>query len=236
MQLKVEMKLKQRTLVTVSLFLTMGAVFFLGVLFSYGPDDPAEDRIEKDTQRVELPDIPDVSDNLRVNNPDNSHKSHLNDLKNDISIQEQNRRLQQQNKNTDESYQQLRGAELLNMLAQQDSDKLKELEKHFELPPEIADVQDNNQPVIEGAPHGNEGVRDPWKIWHSWVKQDHFYPEDAFQSEEMNSILHAMATYPITSFDVGHRGTQLKASMYLRGDQRTAFKPMRQVKTYILLG
>ena len=70
--------------------------------------------------------------------------------------------------------------------------------------------------------------KDPWEIWKGWVKPDYLYPEGAFWSDEMNYILNAMATAPITSFGVGHKGTQLKASLFL-GKQRTAFKPMRYV-------
>ena len=58
---------------------------------------------------------------------------------------------------------------------------------------------------------------------------DALYPQDAFYSEEMNHILAVMATAPITSFGVGHKGTQLKATAML-GAQRTVFKPKRFVK------
>lgn len=68
--------------------------------------------------------------------------------------------------------------------------------------------------------------KDPWAIWERWVKPDYLYPEEAFYSEEMNHILAVMATSPITSFGVGHRGTQLKATAML-GAQRTVFKPKR---------
>lgn len=68
--------------------------------------------------------------------------------------------------------------------------------------------------------------RDPWRIWGLWVTADYLYPEGVIQSEEMNHILGTMATAPITSFDVGHKGTQLKATAML-GGQRTVFKPKR---------
>ena len=68
--------------------------------------------------------------------------------------------------------------------------------------------------------------RDPWDIWKNWVKQDSFYPQGAFQSDEMNLILSAMVAVPITSFGLGHKGTQLKATAML-GQQRTVFKPKR---------
>ena len=70
--------------------------------------------------------------------------------------------------------------------------------------------------------------QDPWKIWNQWVKDNHLYPEDMFYSDEMNHILDTMATAQVTSFGLGYRGTQLKASMIL-GEQRTVFKPKRSV-------
>lgn len=68
--------------------------------------------------------------------------------------------------------------------------------------------------------------KSPWVIWEMWVKPNYLYPEGAFWSDDMNYIIDAMATAPITSFGLGHKGTQLKATMFL-GKQRTVFKPMR---------
>lgn len=67
----------------------------------------------------------------------------------------------------------------------------------------------------------------PWRVWSSWVQSDVLYSNTSFYSDDMNMILNAMSTYPVTSFDVGYKGTQLKASMYLKGNQKTVFKPMR---------
>lgn len=73
----------------------------------------------------------------------------------------------------------------------------------------------------------SKGIKkDPWVIWSDWVVPDFLYPENSFESEEMNHILVTMATAPITSFGVGHKGTQLKATAML-GSQRTVFKPKR---------
>ena len=66
-----------------------------------------------------------------------------------------------------------------------------------------------------------------WKIWADWVKPDVFYKQKDFWSSNMNSILVALASSPVTQFDLGHRGTQLKATLYLEGGQRTVFKPKR---------
>lgn len=66
-----------------------------------------------------------------------------------------------------------------------------------------------------------------WKMWGGWVKPDVFYAPDDFWSSEMTTLIHALATTPITLLELGHRGTQLKATMYLQGEQRTVFKPKR---------
>ena len=66
----------------------------------------------------------------------------------------------------------------------------------------------------------------PWGIWRGWVQKDSLYPEGAFYSDEMNHILATMATSNFTSFGVGSKGTQLKATVML-GRQRMVFKPKR---------
>ena len=66
-----------------------------------------------------------------------------------------------------------------------------------------------------------------WKIWAGWVKPDVFYKPKDFWSSSMDNILVALASSPVTQFDLGHRGTQLKATLYLEGGQRTVFKPKR---------
>lgn len=72
----------------------------------------------------------------------------------------------------------------------------------------------------------------PWEVWASWVKPTKLYPVDNFHSSSMNSILSALSSSPVTKFGIGYRGTQLKATMYLNGSQRTVFKPKRY---YIML-
>ncbi len=66
----------------------------------------------------------------------------------------------------------------------------------------------------------------PWSVWERWVTQDHFYPEGAFYSSEMNQILETLATSQVTELGLGYKGTQLKATMML-GGQKTVFKPKR---------
>jgi len=39
------------------------------------------------------------------------------------------------------------------------------------------------------------------------------------------SVLSAMAKHPVTSADVGYRGTQLKMTLVLDGQQQVIFKP-----------
>ena len=70
----------------------------------------------------------------------------------------------------------------------------------------------------------------PWSVWERWVTQDHFYPEGAFYSSEMNQILETLATSQVTELGLGYKGTQLKATMML-GGQKTVFKPKRWVRS-----
>lgn len=73
----------------------------------------------------------------------------------------------------------------------------------------------------------NVSIENSWATWNRWVTSDSLYPANAFNSKEMDHILTAMATSPITSFGVGHKGTQLKATLMLVGAQRGVFKPKR---------
>lgn len=66
-----------------------------------------------------------------------------------------------------------------------------------------------------------------WDVWKRWVNPDYLYPITGFGSLEMALILEALSTLPVVSFGLGHKGTQLKASMDLLEHQRTVFKPMR---------
>lgn len=66
-----------------------------------------------------------------------------------------------------------------------------------------------------------------WKMWQSWVKEDAFYPTEAFNSGRMRQLLEAMARAPIVRFGIGEKGTQLKASVVLQGQQKALFKPRR---------
>ena len=68
-----------------------------------------------------------------------------------------------------------------------------------------------------------------WQVWRSWPHTKQLYEEQYFSSNQMADILHHMATAPIINYDVGHRGTQLKALATLQGDQLAVFKPKRYV-------
>lgn len=70
-------------------------------------------------------------------------------------------------------------------------------------------------------------VTSAWHVWRSWPQSTELYTESQFNSSEMKEILHYMATAPIIRFNVGYKGTQLKALVELEGGQRTVFKPKR---------
>ena len=75
-------------------------------------------------------------------------------------------------------------------------------------------------------------VTSAWHVWRSWPRSTELYTDRQFNSSEMKEILHCMATAPIVRFDVGHKGTQLKALVELEGGQRVVFKPKRYDMTY----
>ena len=66
-----------------------------------------------------------------------------------------------------------------------------------------------------------------WHVWRTWPQSNELYSEKQFNSSEMKDILHHMATAPIVRFDVGFKGTQLKALVELEGGQLAVFKPKR---------
>ena len=66
-----------------------------------------------------------------------------------------------------------------------------------------------------------------WHVWRTWPQSNELYTEKQFNSSEMKDILHHMATAAIVRFDVGFKGTQLKALVELEGGQLAVFKPKR---------
>lgn len=72
-------------------------------------------------------------------------------------------------------------------------------------------------------------ITSAWRVWRTWPHSKELFSEKQFYSNEMASILHHMATAPIVRFDVGYRGTQLKALVELDGGQLAVFKPKRYI-------
>jgi len=79
----------------------------------------------------------------------------------------------------------------------------------------------SSSPVVTGS------LKETWWLWQSWVREDTFYPEEVFPSGQMLHLLRVMASAAITEFGVGRKGTQLKASVVLEGQQKALFKPKR---------
>ena len=52
----------------------------------------------------------------------------------------------------------------------------------------------------------------------------------------MRRLLNSMSTKPIVKALVGYRGTQLKATFILRGEQKVVFKPMRYSRDTVITG
>ncbi len=102
---------------------------------------------------------------------------------------------------------------------------------------EVQEKTSMSPPLLHLSPTINtthHETNNPWEVWSSHITPSTLYPIKSFLSKDMNNILVALSTYRITKFDVGHKGTQLKAKMILEGDQWTVFKPKRFVHTKIL--
>ena len=99
---------------------------------------------------------------------------------------------------------------------------------------ENEELTSNNPVMVKKMNHSavNTGTRtlsvtSAWHVWRTWPQSNELYTEKQFNSSEMKDILHHMATASIVRFDVGHKGTQLKALVELEGGQLAVFKPKR---------
>ena len=73
-----------------------------------------------------------------------------------------------------------------------------------------------------------------WQLWHEMVKEREVTQPGQEGMLRVDAIVKALQTQPVIQMSVGYRGTQLKASMFLQGKQRTVFKPKRLVLGYII--
>ena len=91
------------------------------------------------------------------------------------------------------------------------------------------DAANNGTKTLPAANNGSKtlSVTSAWHVWRTWPQSTELYSEKQFNSSAMRDILHHMTTAPIVRFDVGYRGTQLKALMELEGGQLGVFKPKR---------
>lgn len=71
--------------------------------------------------------------------------------------------------------------------------------------------------------------REAWKLWQAMVKVNEVTQPGPAGTLKVNAIVKALQTAPIIQTSVGYKGTQLKTSMFLKGNQRTVFKPKRLV-------
>ena len=243
------MKLKQRVIMTGSLFLTMISLFLIGM--QLGPQPDVSQKVGGKTLAGKQKPTP---EERRIKGPEEDSQlklghSNFPDVKKFPNFPKS--LLDSPRKDWNQGQSKVDTFNLLTLLAQRNLTGVNGMKG---LPPHISRVLDNvperyiaeveklkrfiprslyNDTVLRGLqvgkqlPHGY-GVKqnNPWAIWEKWVTPNYLYPEDAFWSHDMDYIINALATAPITSFGVGYKGTQLKATMFL-GKQRTVFKPMR---------
>lgn len=215
------MKLKQRVIVTGSLFLTMVLLFTIGMQLSW----PEPSERDKEQPRSSPPDNqPQIKPHLDVYTPKNNESKKPSFVPPSPPLHLPRPHLPPGLNWSDLGLGPGPGgwppAAPRRMLQDQLNLKLPQLGRdirdsmrvdHLSVPPEIAELN-------------------PWAIWRGWVEENILYPKEVFYSDEMNHILATMATADITSFGLGSRGTQLKATAML-GTQKTVFKPKRCAHT-----
>ncbi|EDO44241.1 predicted protein [Nematostella vectensis] len=87
------------------------------------------------------------------------------------------------------------------------------------------DNDDDDDNDIEGD--------DPWQLWKDMVTSRHLTPSG---KQEVNLILDALSYKPIVAAGVGYKGTQLKATLLLEGNQKVVFKPGRYSREHVIKG
>jgi hypothetical protein len=75
----------------------------------------------------------------------------------------------------------------------------------------------------------------PWEVAKGWVRPKGrlLYP---YMHPQIGCILNHMSTIPIKKADVLPKGTQLKMLLYLEGNQKAVFKPMRYERDHVIEG
>jgi hypothetical protein len=68
-----------------------------------------------------------------------------------------------------------------------------------------------------------------WQLWEDMVKVREVTQPGHEGTVKVDAIVKALQTAPVIELSVGFKGTQLKSSMFLKGNQRTVFKPKRLV-------
>lgn len=75
-----------------------------------------------------------------------------------------------------------------------------------------------------------------WGMWLRWPQTEAVLPDGIYDTKNLSMLLQAMALAPIDQLDVGYKGTQLKASVLLRGGQMVVFKPKRYEPDVVIKG
>ena len=210
------MKLKQRVIVTGSLFLTMVLLFTIGMQLSW----PEPSERDKEQPRLSPPnDQPQLKPHLDVHTPKNNESKRPSFVPRSPPLHLPRPHLPP-------------GLNLSELGLGGDwspPGPRRMLEDRLKLPQLGRNIRSSKRvDRISISPEIAE--LNPWAIWRGWVQENTLYPKEVFYSDEMNHILATMATANITSFGLGSRGTQLKATAML-GTQKTVFKPKRCVLT-----
>ena len=86
------------------------------------------------------------------------------------------------------------------------------------------DEKEDSEDTVDA---GDYEFNDPWQLWTAMVKNRQLTSKGDRDNDDVSMIVEAMAYKPIVAAGIGYRGTQLKATLILEGNQKVVFKPMR---------
>lgn len=72
-----------------------------------------------------------------------------------------------------------------------------------------------------------------WEVAKNWIRPRLIYPQN---HPQLGWILNQVTTVKIKKADILPKGTQLKMLIYLEGNQKAVFKPMRYARDYVVPG
>jgi hypothetical protein len=111
-----------------------------------------------------------------------------------------------------------------------DKRSTKATDRNEKLAKGIATITQNNRATSNLRTKSKQNLilnKPAWLLWQDMVKEREVTQPGQEGKMKVDAIVKALQTVPVIQTSVGYKGTQLKASMFLKGNQRTVFKPKR---------